>query len=96
MLRVVVLPEPVPPEMIMFNWPERRLKKLEHLRRDRARSTSFWGVMGMRANLRIVSTGPMSDKGGIMALTREPSAGGRPRKAGSRRRGDPVVRRCGR
>ncbi len=74
MLRVVVLPEPVPPEMTMFSlaWTQ-ALRNSSTSGVTEPRSTSFWGVMGMRENLRMVSTGPMSDRGGMTALTREPS-----------------------
>ena len=82
----VVLPEPVPPETKMLR------RASTHARRKstisgvdvpkRIRSSM---VSGVAANLRMVSTGPTSDSGGMMALTREPSAGGR-RPSGSTRR----------
>ena len=73
-LSVVVLPEPVPPDTKMFR------RASTHARRNsnisgvevpkRIRSSV---VNGLAANFRIVMTGPTSDSGGMIALTREPS-----------------------
>jgi len=70
----VVLPEPVPPLMTMF------CLCLTHSSRNRAicrlsvpkpmRSST---VKGSEANLRMVSVGPVSASGAMMAFTREPS-----------------------
>ena len=71
---VVVLPEPVPPETKTF-----RRASTQALRKSnisgvavpkRMRSST---VKGLAANLRMVMTGPTSESGGMMALTREPS-----------------------
>ena len=74
MLSKVVLPEPVPPEMTML-----------HLTLTSAdRSSAMAGVRafflsrslicrGTTAKRRMVSTGPSSASGGMMAFTREPS-----------------------
>ncbi len=73
-LSVVVLPEPVPPETKMF-----RRASTQALRKSnisgvavpkRIRSST---VNGEAANFRIVMTGPTSESGGMIALTREPS-----------------------
>ena len=71
---IVVLPEPVPPEMRTFSFP------LTHAARNCAacgvselkliRSSI---VYGSRENFRIVSVGPFSASGGMIALTRLPS-----------------------
>ena len=72
--RVVVLPEPVPPETKTL-----RRASTQALRKSnisgvavpkRIRSST---VKGEAANFRIVMTGPTSESGGMMALTREPS-----------------------
>ena len=72
--RVVVLPEPVPPEMRMFslprtqasrNWPAFGVSVPNLIR------SSIW--KGSLRNFRIVSVGPLTDSGGMIALTREPS-----------------------
>src|SRR5881392_4308139 len=71
-LRVVVLPVPVPPEMRMLSLPLTQL----------ARNCAAFGeidpneirsfiVYGSRENFRIVSVGPLSASGGMIALTRE-------------------------
>jgi hypothetical protein len=70
----VVLPEPVPPEMTMFSRPrvqaDRNSTRSGVMVPKASRSST---VRGSRLNLRTVSTGPVSDTGGMMALTREPS-----------------------
>ena len=70
----VVLPEPVPPEISMFSWA---------LMQRWRNSTVSWlsvpslimssSVSRLRLNLRIVISGPLSESGGITALTRLPS-----------------------
>src|ERR687891_2171920 len=69
----VVLPEPAPPLTTMLALP------LTHARRNRrARgpivpvSTRSSTVIGTGENLRIVSAGPRSERGGTIAWTREP------------------------
>ena len=71
---VVVLPEPVPPLTIIFSLA------LTHPRRKRAissesvpKETRFSIERGVWENLRIVMQGPISDNGGIIILTRDPS-----------------------
>src|SRR5436309_16134035 len=79
-LRVVVLPVPVPPEMRTLSFPFTQA----------ARNWAAFGeidpneirtfiVYGSRENFGIVSVGPLSASGGMIALTREPS--GRRRSA---------------
>ncbi len=73
-LRFVVLPVPVPPET-------RRLSLARtHASITRTRSivqvpkfTRSFAWYGSAANFRIVSTEPLMARGGMMALTREPS-----------------------
>ena len=71
---VVVLPVPVPPEMRTFSFP----------RAQAARNCAAFGVTvpkvirssivyGSRENFRIVSVGPRSESGGMIAFTRLPS-----------------------
>ncbi len=73
-LSSVVLPEPVPPDTTQLS------RACTHaLRNSTASAVSepyeirFSTVNGILENLRMVSTGPMSDRGGMMALTRLPS-----------------------
>src|SRR4029078_1120257 len=72
--RVVVLPVPVPPEIRMFSFPLTQA----------ARNWAAFGVIdpkviraslvyGSRENFRIVSVGPRSARGGMIAFTRDPS-----------------------
>ena len=72
--RVVVLPVPVPPEMRMLSFPltaaARNCAALGEIDPKEIRS---FIVYGSRANFRIVSVGPFSESGGMIALTREPS-----------------------
>ena len=73
-LRKVVLPDPVPPEIRMFRraltaaWMKSRIDWFSDPLRSRssAESTS-------RRNFRIETLGPSSANGGMMAFTREPS-----------------------
>ena len=71
---VVVLPVPVPPEIRTFSLP------FTHAARncaDRALSVPneirSLTVYGSRENFRMVSVGPFSESGGMIALTRLPS-----------------------
>src|SRR3989337_4128495 len=72
-LSIVVLPEPVPPEMTAL-----MREMTQALRNSTASavivpySISWSTVIGLRANFRIVRTGPTSEIGGMMELTREP------------------------
>ena len=54
------------------------------------------GENGLRANFRIVSTGPRSERGGMIAWTRCPPGVERPPKATIRRPGGPGGPRCAR
>ena len=73
--RVVVLPEPVPPDTKMLRRASTQARRKSNISGvavpNRIRSST---VNGVAANLRMVSTGPISDSGGMMAFTREPSA----------------------
>ena len=73
-LRVVVLPEPVPPDTKMFNRASTHARRKSNMSAvavpNRMRSST---VKGDAENFRIVMTGPTSESGGMMALTREPS-----------------------
>ncbi len=71
---VVVLPVPVPPETRMFSFP------FTHDARNCAARGEIvpkvirsFIVYGSRENFRIVSVGPLSASGGMIAFTREPS-----------------------
>ena len=73
-LRSVVLPEPVPPATTMF------LRSSTQTRRKPAIAsvhvpirTKSSAVSTRLANLRMVTHGPMSESGGMMAFTRLPS-----------------------
>ena len=73
-LSSVVLPEPVPPETMRFfrictqTLRNAAISAVQVPKRMRSASVS-----GTRENLRIVTHGPVSESGGMMALTREPS-----------------------
>src|SRR5919202_3570851 len=73
-LRVVVLPVPVPPEMRLFSFPftqaARNCAAFGEIDPNEIRS---FIVYGSRENFRIVSVGPLSASGGMIAFTREPS-----------------------
>src|SRR5437868_15544631 len=73
-LSVVVLPVPVPPEMRMLSFPftqaARNCAAFGEIEPKEIRS---FIVYGSRENFRIVSVGPLSASGGMIALTREPS-----------------------
>ncbi len=71
----VVFPVPVPPETTMFALPltlAARNSIIGSVRLPiRTRSS---GLKGRSENLRMVTTGPQSERGGITTFTREPSA----------------------
>src|SRR4026209_1240598 len=71
---VVVLPEPVPPETKRFKRASTQARRKSNMSEvavpNRIRSSV---VNGDAENFRIVITGPTSDRGGMMSLTREPS-----------------------
>jgi hypothetical protein len=73
-LSVVVLPEPVPPETKTFSLASTHAFRKSNISAvavpKRTRSST---VKGVAENFRIVMTGPTSDRGGMTALTREPS-----------------------
>ena len=73
-LSVVVLPEPVPPETKTFRRASTQALRKSNMSAvavpNRIRSST---VKGEAENFRIVITGPTSDSGGMIALTREPS-----------------------
>ena len=72
--RVVVLPEPVPPDTKRFRRASTQALRKSNMSAvavpNRIRSST---VKGEAENFRIVMTGPTSDSGGMIALTREPS-----------------------
>ena len=73
-LRVVVLPEPVPPDTKTFRRASTHAFRKSNISGvavpKRIRSST---VKGEAANFRIVMTGPTSERGGMIALTRDPS-----------------------
>ena len=73
--KVVVLPEPVPPDTSML------IRALTQARKNKAifsfivpNDTRFSTVSGVLENLRMVMAGPTKDKGGMIIFTREPSS----------------------
>ena len=71
---VVVLPEPVPPDTIIFRrafTQARRNSAISSLRVPKL--IRSFTERGSFVNLRIVTQGPIRDNGGTMAFTREPS-----------------------
>jgi hypothetical protein len=71
---IVVLPLPAPPDTTMLARPRTHDSRKRIIRGPTdARSTNSSGVMGAGENLRIVSVGPRSERGGTIAWTREPS-----------------------
>ena len=70
----VVFPEPVPPEMSTFScaWMQ-RLRKSTDSSLIEPRLTMSWSPRRFRENFRIVRSGPESESGWMIALTREPS-----------------------
>jgi hypothetical protein len=73
-LSVVVFPVPVPPEMRMLSLPltqaARNCAAFGVIDPNETRSSI---VYGSRENFRIVSVGPLSESGGMIAFTRLPS-----------------------
>ena len=73
-MRVVVLPEPVPPETKTFRRASTQARMKSNISGvavpKRTRSST---VKGVAENFRIVMTGPTRERGGMIALTREPS-----------------------
>ena len=70
----VVFPEPVPPEMRTLScaWMH-RLRKSTDSSLSEPRLIMSWRPRRLRENLRIVSSGPDSESGWMIALTRDPS-----------------------
>ncbi len=73
-LRVVVLPEPVPPDTKMLSRASTQARRNSNISGvavpNAIRSST---VIGLAGNFRTVMTGPTSDSGSMTALTREPS-----------------------
>ena len=73
-LRVVVLPEPVPPETKTLSFASTQTRMNSNISSvavpNRMRSST---VNGLAENLRMVITGPTSESGAMMQFTREPS-----------------------
>ena len=71
---VVVLPVPVPPEIRMFSFPfTQAARNCAAFGETDPNEIRSFIVYGSRENFRIVSVGPFSASGGMIALTREPS-----------------------
>ena len=73
-LRHVVLPEPVPPDtntLSRASMQARRKSNISDVAVPNPMMSST--VMGLAGNFRTVMTGPISDNGSMIALTREPS-----------------------
>src|SRR6266581_2107896 len=72
--RSVVFPDPVPPQTTMFMRARTQMDNSSMTAgvTDRAAMRSS-GANGRSANLRMVMTGPQSERGGMIAFTREPS-----------------------
>ncbi len=72
--RVVVLPEPVPPDTKRLSRASMQPRRKSNISGvavpNRIRSSTVYGVA---ANFRTVMTGPTRDSGAMIALTREPS-----------------------
>ena len=74
-LRSVVLPEPVPPDTIILSLPFTAASKNSSIFGDtEPHFTRLSAVIGVLPNLRIVRIGPISERGGIITFTREPSS----------------------
>ena len=72
--RKVVLPEPVPPETKTLSRASMHARRNSNISGvDVPKPIRFWTVYGVCENLRTVMTGPISDSGAMIALTREPS-----------------------
>ncbi len=73
-LSMVVLPEPVPPEMTMFIRHAPAIFSAVHIFSDiEPNSLSMSRVIGFSENLRMEIAVPRSDSGGTITFTREPS-----------------------
>ena len=73
-LSSVVLPVPVPPETMMLSSPSRHaLRNVIDSSVSEPMRTRSGSVSRCRLNLRIVSSAPVNDSGGMIALTRLPS-----------------------
>src|ERR671916_2913271 len=73
-LSIVVLPEPVPPEMTTFMRHAPAILSAVHILSDiEPKSRSMSSVIGFSENLRIEIAVPRSDSGGTITLTRLPS-----------------------
>ncbi len=85
-LSIVVLPEPVPPEMTMFSvqWTH-ALRNIAMLWESARNAINFSIVSGLLLNLRMVITGPLRASGGMMTLTPRTIGQSRVAKAGSTR-----------
>ena len=71
---VVVLPEPVPPEMRMLSLPRTHASRnWAHFGVSVPKRSRSSILKGSLRNFRIVSVGPETASGGMMAFTREPS-----------------------
>ncbi len=71
---MVVLPEPVPPEMTMLKRHAPAIFSAVHILFDIAfQSRSMSSVIGLAENLRIEMAVPRRESGGTMTLTRLPS-----------------------
>jgi hypothetical protein len=70
----VVFPDPVPPETTMLAFARTQAPRNPIMASVRAPfATRSPGVNGLRANFRMVMIGPQSERGGMIALTRDPS-----------------------
>lgn len=72
--KTVVLPDPVEPETTMLIFADTQARKKWDISVDNAPKLSRSStVNGSAANFRIVIVGPLMVRGGMIALTREPS-----------------------
>ena len=73
-LRVVVLPEPVPPEMMVLSLDLTQISRNSAISGVRVpkpiKSSTVYGTL---ENRRMVITGPWRARGGMMTFTRDPS-----------------------
>ena len=68
------MPDPVPPEMSMFSWAWMQFWRNAAASCERVPiSTNSARAKRFCANFRIVSSGPESESGGMIAFTRDPS-----------------------
>src|SRR5918994_3314243 len=76
-LSIVVLPEPVPPEMTTFiRLAPAILSRVAILSDIEPKPVIMSKVIGFSENLRIEMAVPRSDSGGVMRLKRVPARGG--------------------